>query len=334
MAAAKANDARERGEPNPVALEFYQKAETFRKEGRNNEALTAAKQSIRFDSECGKCFGLLSAIEGNLGLNKDGVANAHTGILKSHAPRDKAMSAYNMGFNLGGLGKNSEAVSAYADCKRFDASFSMCYFGMGKTLVELHDYRQALDTLQQATSLQPKHGPSWAYKAFAEGGLGKMDSSLISSTTAVLLSPTDPRSYLARAYARGLNSRFEEMLADIDRTLELDSQRPFAHLLRGQALTLLGRKEEAAREFDLEVDRKAVAKALHPEQQVDLRIYNCGDPSTDIQTPDNFNVDDFKDCQDRAMKALMETAVPAAPKPAPKPKWSIPGLPQPKARNK
>ncbi len=256
-------------------------------------------------------------------MYRQGFADGDLGVKKSLSIRDKALAAYNMGFNLVGLGRRSEALSAYEDCIKFDPTYPMCYFGKGKTLVEFDEFVDARRALERATTLNPKHGPSWAFKAAA---------SLADAQLAVQLAPTDPRSYLARAYAFGVNKKFEEMLADTDRVLVLDPQRARAHLMRGDALRLLGRTGEASHEFDLEPDRQAVAKYLIPEANTDLRLSNCGDYSTDIQTPDNFNVEGFVDCKERVLKALEESAVPVAPKPAPK--RSIPGLPQKKANYK
>lgn len=316
---------------SPPRDELIVRADKLRLEGKNEESLKLWNQILWLDSDCGQCFGFRSGVLGNLGRFKEGVGDAHVGVQRAKKPRDKALAAYNLGFNLTGLGRTSEALDAYEDCIRFDSTFPMCYFGKGKTLVDLERYAEALKALETATQLNPTHGPSWAMRAGAEGGVGLWWSSLSSGMQAVEFAPKDPRSYLARGYGFGLNSMYEEMLADATKALELDPNRPRAHLMRGQALRLLGREEDAAREFDLEVDRTAVAHALHPETNIDLRIYNCGDPSTDIQTPDRFNVDGVEECRERALKALIETATP--PRPKPTPKYPIPGLPQPKAKN-
>lgn len=314
--------------------ELLLNADALRKEGKNEEALKVLNKVFWLDPNCGQCFAFRSGVLGNLGRFKEGFADGDIGVRKSVKPRDKAFAAYNMGFNLEGLKRTSEALSAYEDCIRFDATFPMCYFGKGKALNSIGDYSQALKALDTATSLHPEHGPSWAYKAIAKAALGKGIEAAADGFIAIKFAPTDPRSYMARAQGYGTFGAYEAMLADAKKALELDPNRPGVHFLLGQALLKLKRSEEAAIEFDLETDRKAVSRFLHPERNLDTRLFNCGDESTNIQTPDNFNVEGFNDCKERVLKALTETATPAQPKPAPKLNFPIPGVPERKVSNK
>ena len=307
-------------------------ADALRKEGKNEEALKLINQSFWLEPDCGQCFAFRAGIRGNLAQFKEGLMDAHMGVQKSIKPRDKALSAYNMGFNLEGLKRANEALSAYEDCIRFDETFPMCYFGKGKALNSLHLYKEALKPLETAIQLNTTHGPSWAYKAIAEAALGMGIQSAADGVNAVKFAPNDPRSYMARAQGVGTLGLYDEMLKDATKALELDPKRPGAHFLRAQALKGLGRNEEAAREFDLEPDREAVAKFLHPLDHMNMRLYNCGDFSTEIQTPDKFNIDGFNDCVKRINDALDEKI--RELEALPTPKRSVPGLPQRKANNK
>lgn len=302
-------------------------ADRLRREGKNEEALKLLDQAIWFDGDCGQCFAFRAGILGNLGRFREGFADADIGVKKSKKPRDKALAAYNKGFNLGGLGRPSEALSAYEDCITFDRTFAMCYFGKGKALVEMQRYDQATKALDEAIQLHSAYGPSWSYRAMAKAALRLGPESLSDGSMAVSLAPGDPRSYRARAYGGMANQLYQQMLEDATKALEMDAQRPGAHLVRGQALKFLGREAEAAREFDLEVDRKAVSNFLHPEKHVDLRVYNCGDDSTDIQTSSNFNIDAFEACKERVSRNLQESATSVDVGPAPK--KTLPGAATP-----
>lgn len=229
----------------------YERADELRKAGHQEEALKAINTAIFWDSECGKCFGLRSGIHFNLGNHKEGISDGFMGEQLSTTPREKAMSAYNKGLNMSRLGRSGEAISVFDDCIRYDDTYGSCFFGKGKTLVELGITSEALEPLERATELTPKHGPSWAYLAFARGGVGQIEESLEAGHKAVELAPADPRSYLARGYAHAINVHFEDAIADASKALQLDPARPNAHLLRAQALQGLGRNEEAERDFSL-----------------------------------------------------------------------------------
>ena len=277
----------------------YLNADALRKEGKNKEALAAINTAIWFDSDCGKCFGLRSGIEGNLQMFAEGVGDGDMGVNLSKTPQDKSFSAYNKGFNLGGLNRHSEALEAYNLSLEFDPTSAIAYFGKGKSLYFLGFWDQSRTALERSLKLNPKRAAAWAYLAEVQMSLGDAKAGLASANKAVELGPSDPRSFRARTIAHYWDRDYEAMLADATRTLELDPTRPHAHLLRGHAFKLLKREDESAIEYSLETDREAVEAGMNPPQKADLRIYNCGDPSTDVQTPSNFNGNGFADCVKR-----------------------------------
>jgi tetratricopeptide (TPR) repeat protein len=300
-----------------TAIALYKKADTLRKEGKNEEALKVLNEAVWFDSSCGKCFGLRSGVHYNLGQYKEGISDGFTGEQRSTTPRDKAMSAYNKGLNMSRLGRSAEAISVFNDCIRHDETYGSCFYGKGKTLIELGVEKDALEPLEKAVELMPRYGPAWAYLAFARGGAGQAEESLEAGNKAVDLTPTDPRSYLARGYGHALNGKFEEALVDLARALELDPARPNAHLLRAQSLQRLGRHEEAAVEFELEPNKRAVNAVLHPETQFDSRLYNCGDDSTELPSLSGGSY--FDRCKDRIIKSLENSSIAQPTKPQRKP---------------
>lgn len=331
-----------RPKPNPIASQSHTafmdehilKADRLRKEGKNQEALAVINEALRFDPYCGQCLGLKAGIEGNLKKFREGVGDADLGIKYSKTPRNKSFSAYNKGFNLAGLGRKSEALDAYNESIRLDPTFPMGHYGKGKLLYELNDFKGAQSELDKAIQLNPTHGPSWAYQALTFAVLGHPEASLAYGNIAVQHAPNDPRSYFARAVGFRAIGAYKEMLDDATRSLELDATIPQGHLLRADALKLLGREEEAAKEYALEPNRKAVEAGLHPAPQVDLRMYNCGDFSTELQTPSNYNIDGFSDCVRRISEQLDETIKQLEALPTPAKKKTIPGLLTPLSQKK
>ena len=78
-----AGPAREQRAPGGSVSVIILKAETLRKDGKNSEALGVIKQAIGLDSDCGKCFSVLSGIEGNLQQFKEGEGDGAAGVLLS-----------------------------------------------------------------------------------------------------------------------------------------------------------------------------------------------------------------------------------------------------------
>jgi tetratricopeptide (TPR) repeat protein len=309
----------------PAVSDRFDQANALMKEGKNKEALAILRQAIWFDSDCGKCFSLMAGIEGNLQMFKEGVADGDIGMKLSKTPRDRAMGAYNKGYCLGGLDRHTEAVDVYNQSIEFDATYAHGYFGKGKSLYSLGFWAESKTALEKALELKPGYGAAWAYLAVDQMNLGDAKAGLVSANRAVELAPTDARSFRARTIAHYRDHNYEAMLADATRTLEIDSSWYHVHLWRGHALKLLSREDESASEYALEPDRQAVEAGLHPVRPFDMRIYNCGDDSTNIQTPDNYNIDGFNDCVRRIQEALKATSQQVGTKPTPK--RSVPGLP-------
>lgn len=290
----------------------YLRADELRKANKNQEALQAIHGALRQDPDCGKCYALRSGILGNLGLYKEGVGDGDLGIKLSKAPRDKALAAYNKGYNLTNLDKKADALDAYQQAVVLDPTYSMAYFGRGKIYYFLGMWKEARAELTQAVTLSPKLAAAWAYLAESHVKLNDFALGMEAAEKAVQFGPTDPRSFRARAIGYQVHGRYNEMLADSTRLVELDPTRPLSHLLRGRALGFLGRLDEALAEYAAEPDRKAVEPYLNGVQKAlyGSRLHNCGDNSTEIDTPGNFH-SRFDDCVAQINSALQETAAPS-----------------------
>lgn len=304
----------------------FLRADTLRKEGKNQEALDAVNEALRSDPSRGEAYGLRSGIEGNLQQFEEGIADADVALKLSKTARHKAMAAYNKGFNLAGLNRKREALDAFNLALRFDPTYSVAHFGRGKVFYFLRMWKESKVELDAALAVNPKNGAAWAYRAEDQLMLGAIADGVASAEKSVAFAPNDPRSFRARAIARQFEKRFDEMLADATRAIELDSTRPLAHLLRGKALGLLGRLDEALAEYAQESDRKAVEPDLNGVHReiYGTRLYNCGDFSTEVEVPGGPKRDGFEDCKKRVLEALQETAPPSPATPARK---SVPNLP-------
>jgi tetratricopeptide (TPR) repeat protein len=303
------------------------RAEELMKAGKNEQALEAVNEAILAEPKRGRLYVLRSGILGNLQHYEEGLADADLGLKLSTTPQGKAGAAYNKGFNLASLDRKADALEAYRLSIQFDPHYEMAHFGKGKLYYALSMWPESKAALSEALKLDPMHGAAWAYLAEVQFKLGQVAEGVASADRSIQFAPNDPRSYRARAIGHQLNRRFENMLADATYVLKLDPTRPQGHLLRGKALGLLGRYEEALAEYALETDRKAVEpymNGIHRELY-GSRIENCGDYSTDIQTPSNFNSDGFTDCSRRVNEQLDEMV--KTLEALPTPKRTVPGLP-------
>lgn len=121
----------------------FLKADALRKAGKNEEALQAVNEALRINPNRGEAYSLRSGIEGNLQHYAEGVKDAEIAIKLSKTARQRAMAAYNKGFNLTGLDQKQAALEAYKLALRFDPSYSMAHFGRGKLFYFLGMWKES-----------------------------------------------------------------------------------------------------------------------------------------------------------------------------------------------
>jgi len=164
-------------------------------------------------------------------------------------------------------GRFVEAVRGYLGVLHIDPTFAPAYAGMGSALFGLGHYERAVQSLEQAVSLDPQALALGVLRQFPEA-LRKLERNeeAIERYRAVLqLDPDYAPAYAGMGYALMQLKRYDEALEPLARAASLRPQSPDAtarHVAMGRASQELGRTEAAAEHYAraLEIDpRSAIA---------------------------------------------------------------------------
>lgn len=132
-----------------------------------------------------------------------------------------ASQNYSEGMFYASRHEQQKAVEAFTRCMKLDADYAAsCYFRRGWARMQLKEYKQAIEDLNEAIRLDPTDHWSYELRAWINGRLGEHKLAIADFTKAIQLSPNLPQAYRHRA------SSYEELglheLARKDRkTLEL-----------------------------------------------------------------------------------------------------------------
>jgi choline-sulfatase len=161
-------------------------------------------------------------------------------------------------------------------------SFNVSFY-LGRSLLEMRRFGDAIGPLTEAIALSPSSAPSHLYLARAQAGSGKRADALATIARGLALSPRnadmhhlqgrlllaggdvaaaraaleqaarlDPRNALVQVDLSGLargRGEIQAALAAAERAVALDARAPQGHVARGLALGALGREAEAEQAF-------------------------------------------------------------------------------------
>ena len=105
--------------------------------------------------------------------------------------------------------------------------------------------QQALDSYQEAISLQEKHVPAWIGRGNALYELERYRAALLAYDKAIALSANNAAAWKGRGDALFRLERFEAALTAYSKSLRLDPKNPEGYNRQGRALYKLERQEEA-----------------------------------------------------------------------------------------
>lgn len=291
---------------------------------RNEEALDALNDALAANPKSGGAYASRSGVFGDLQRFTEGLRDAELGLKYARTPRERAIAAYNKGYNLQGLSRRHDALAAYGLAVQSDPTYSRGHFGKGKLLYQMRMWREALPVLNKALELNPRLGAAWAYKAETLFQLGEISVGMAAAEAAVKASPDDPRSYRARAIGHHRMNQLQPMLEDAERIIQLNPSYQTAHILKGIALEQLGRLREAMDEYLKDTDTvqaeryasRLVTETITPFQSAG-RATNCGmvsaapgEPARVVLPTDDSAtmVRSIDSCFERALKSVFDEA--------------------------
>ena len=145
-----------------------------------------------------------------------------------------------------------EALPAYRAVLEIDAEYALAYAGMGDALFRLERYSEAIDTLAQATTLQPDlpmAGSLHRLMGRAAQELGRPDAA-DHFERAVQLDPRDAEALDRLAMLRFAEQDYEAAFGLYRNLLRINPDNAQTHSNLGATLYYLGRPEEALQSFE------------------------------------------------------------------------------------
>ncbi len=142
-------------------------------------------------------------------------------------------------------GRFTEALAAFEQAIRLDATFARAYYNKGVILENLKRYAEALAAYEQALRLNPTYALAHQGKGAALGNLGRNAESLVAYEQALRLDPTNVLAHQGKGATLGNLGRNAEALAAYEQALRLDPTDALAYYNKGVALRHLGRNTEA-----------------------------------------------------------------------------------------
>lgn len=141
---------------------------------------------------------------------------------------------------------------------------AVAWTNVGVALSEMGRDGDALSAFANAQAADPRFAPIYTNRALALSRRGRDAEALEDWSQAIALRPESAEPLIGRATLRLQSGRVEAALQDLDRAVAVDPQSADAHYNRGVALAQLGRKDEAAQAFGqvLRIDPQDAAAHL------------------------------------------------------------------------
>ena len=168
---------------------------------------------------------------------------------------------YNMAEIRKAQGRFEESLVSYREVLKLDPEFAAALAGMGEALFRLGGYGEAVQSLEQATSLRVDALPVRTYHLLAEAlrRQQRYQDAIDAYSNVLEIDPDFDSAHAGIGYALLRLERFAEALASLAWSVSLEPHAPDApdrHVAMGLALEALGRKDEAANHYvrGLEID--------------------------------------------------------------------------------
>ena len=185
-------------------------------------------------------------------------------------------------------GRFVESLRWYGSVIEIDPEFAVAHAGMGAALFDLGQYGQAVESLEQAVSLQPDVLPDDVFRILGDAYRKERRYGEAMDTYRRILQ-TDSEyapSHAGIGYAQLQLNRFDEAIESLTRAALLQPESPDAadrHVAMGRAFNALDRAEEAAEHYAaaLEIDPRsataldsfAVLRFRQQRYEEALRLY-------------------------------------------------------------
>ncbi len=253
---AQAEQARQQAEQTPAnsAYDKYMLASALAREGSPaslQEAIRLLSQSIKLDPTHYWSHFERALCQEQLGEHF--LAAADLGTCIGLWPKS-SWAHFNLGFLFDEQGRKAKAVEAYTEALKYARDFQSAYFNRGLALLELREYRRALNDFETAGKLGRNDAVWLASRAMAFEGLGQTaeaDREFAKALQHAENIPGSPKGRISWTHAFAIAHRAPQISQQIFEDI-LRTNPKHAQALYGQGMLLMrkGQMQGAIRSFD------------------------------------------------------------------------------------
>ncbi len=126
-----------------------------------------------------------------------------------------------------------------------DEGKAQLYHEMGRILISLKRYEEAIASCDKAIAINPNDDWAWHRRGYSLSQLGRYEEAIASCDKAIAINPNHDWAWYRRGVALSQLGRYEEAIASCDKAVAINPNHDWAWYLRGDALCELGRYGEA-----------------------------------------------------------------------------------------
>ncbi|MEC4982628.1 MAG: serine/threonine-protein kinase [Oscillatoria sp. PMC 1068.18] len=186
------------------ATEFYQQAETYRKEDRHREAIATYDRAIAINPNyaaawAGKCYSL------NIRNQFSQALEACNQALEIDPENVQAWTSKAFTFNA--TRQYNQAIVAANRAIRYQANNTQAYVNRGVAQRRLERYEEALESYNQALKIDPNYAEAWHNRGYVLEELKRYEEALTSYEKAIEIDPSLQQAIENRNYLRKILQR-------------------------------------------------------------------------------------------------------------------------------
>jgi serine/threonine protein kinase/Flp pilus assembly protein TadD len=166
------------------------------------------------------------------------------------------------------LGQVDEAIAARNKAGEVKPRTARDYFLLAGELMDEHRYRNALELLQNATTLDPHHAGAWYRAGICQMHLEKYDAALTCYKVCVALAPEMPQYRKNRGLIYHQQKQYDLALADFNEVVRLRQENADGYLDRALTYSAMGKHKDAEDDF-----AAALACPDSPSRIFSMRVF-------------------------------------------------------------
>jgi tetratricopeptide (TPR) repeat protein len=228
---AAAGEAKEVGEAELTAQEWFEKGYVFAVEAKNfAEAIRCFSEAIRLQPDYAEAYNNRGAARKDNNDLQGALADYDEAI---RLKPDDAIAYYNRGTARKDNNDLQGALADYDEAIRLKPDDAIAYYNRGFARSDNNDLQGALADYDEAIRLKPDLADAYYNRGLARKASNDLQGALADYDEAIRLMPDDATAYYNRGLARRDNNDLKGALADFDEAIRLKSEYAEAYNNRG-----------------------------------------------------------------------------------------------------